>query len=615
MKVIGYRAAMLLAIGLLFVSAVAAQVEQSEHNGTREHSSEKERAAEASLRARVAETISRLNALATEAQTFEPRSRARIQTQVADLLWKFDRVFARSLFLKAWEAAEATDREAAEKQQNTNQNTSNDLRDARREVISAIWQRDPVLGQELLAKMIKGDEEAQRDNQNANSSSAAQANKLSPAELERLNVAAQLLGQGATAEAATIAGDILNRAVIPSLRFLSQLREKDATAADQLYVSLLARIAADPAADANTISILSSYVFSPYVYVTIAGHGSPRIVQNTGEAQLVDVSPRVRSQFFELAAQVLLRPTTDPTAQRTTYLIALRLLPFFERFNPSLAAQIKTTIEQMSTVVPSGLRDPELVAKLRSGISNPDLNENIQDILDRAKQLPNGSARNRLYIRAAILAAGAGDRRTAQILEEIDDNDLRDRVRGYVYMLLAKQALARKEIESVLEFARSEALSPIERVWLYLQAAGLSQPKSRSNALDLMTQAVALARRMDATDPDKARALTAVALQFMKHNRRLAEPYLIEAVTAQKPSAFDGDDGVLEVRLETPVGDWTTFYGAPNFRLKNLFRELAKEDFFEALNMSDNLKDKEVRAQAIVAIAEIALSNANAPSR
>src|SRR5689334_6442160 len=102
----------------------------------------------------------------------------------------FDKVFARDLFLKAWEAAEATDR--GEKQQDGNSRSSNtsDSREARREVISAAWRRDPALGQELLAKMTKRDEEAQREKESGNSSSAtAQINKLSSAQLERLNVA------------------------------------------------------------------------------------------------------------------------------------------------------------------------------------------------------------------------------------------------------------------------------------------------------------------------------------------------------------------------------------------------------------------------------------------
>ena len=587
-----YRSGILLTILLLSITCCPAQVDQSERGAAR--------------KLKVNETIARLSALAADAQTFESPLRSHIQTQVANLVWNFDRTFARDLFLKAWEAAESADREAGQKRQD------DDAREARREVISAVWQRDHVLGEQLLAKLIRDKE----DNESANGSSTEPVRKVSRDELERLNVATQLLENGDPAEAAKFAGDVLNRAVIPSLRFLSKLREKNPTAADEFYISLLARIASDPAADANTVSLLSSYIFTPYLYVTIASNGFPRIVQNSGETASADVSPRIRLMFLDAAAQILLRPTPNPSAQRNTYMVAIRLLPVFEQYNPSLATQLKSMIGELSSAIPSGLKNPEMVSKLRSGMNNPDSNENVRDILQRAKQLTNASMRNQLYIRAAILAAGQGDRSAIRVLQEIDSDDLRDRVRSYVYMLLAKHALTKKDLETALEFARSESLSPIERVWIYTEAVDLIKTKkSRGNVTDLLVQAVVLARKMDSADPNRARALTGVALQFMRYKRELAEQYLIEAVAAaNKTDTLDSDDGVLEIRLETPVGDWSTSFNAPNFRLKTLFRDLAKENFFQAINMSENLKSKEVRSAAIIAIAETVLTNQNVPA-
>ena len=599
MKIFLCRSGILLAILLVTFPCCPAQVDQSERGDARKQS-----------KLKIDETIARLSALATDAQTFDPALRSHIQTQVANLVWNFDRSFARDLFLKAWEAAESADREAAEKQQS---NESSNPREARREVISAVWLRDHNLGEQLLAKLIKHEKE---DNESANSSSTAQVRKVSVDELERLNVATQLLEDGDPAEAAKFAGDVLNRAVIPSLRFLSKLREKNATAADELYVSLLSRVVSDPAADANTVSLLSSYVFNPYVYVTIGSNGFPRIVQTTGETGSAVVSPRIRSMFLDSAAQVLLRPSSNPAAPRMTYMVAIRLLPLFEQFAPSLATQIKSMISELSVGVPSGVKNPEMVSKLRSGINNPDSNENIRDILNRAKQQTNATLRNQLYIRAAILAAGQGDRIATRILQDIDSDDLRDRVRSYVYMLLAKHAITKKDLETALEFARSESLSPIERVWIYTEAVDLIKTKkSRGSVTDLLVQAVTLARKMDAADPNRARALTGVAVQFMRYKRALAEQYAIEAVTAaNKTETLDSDDSVLEIRLETPVGDWSSFYPAPNFCLKSLFRDLAKDDFFQAINISENLKSKEARSAATIAIAETVLTNQNAPT-
>jgi len=607
---LGYRSTTLLTIALVSVTYCKAQLDQS----ARKQPGEKARATEASSKLRVDEIISRLSALASEAQTFEPPLRSHIQTQAASLLWDFDRLFARDLFLKAWEAAESADREFEEKQQRSDPN-SVIMRyppEARREVISAAWKKDPVLGDALLAKMIKQVEQVEGDNESSSASSNAQ---LSRSDLERLNVARQLLGDGDETQAVKFAQDILNRALIPTIRFLSELREKNATAADDLYVSLLARVVTDPTSDANTISLLSSYVFSPFLYFTIGSNGLPRLVQNTGDTRSADVPPRIRSLFLDSAAQVLLRTPSDPGAQRISYLVATRLLPLFEKFNPNLATQIKSRLSEISGIIPPGSLTPELVNKLRKGINNPDYNENVQEILGRAKQLTNASMRNRLYIQAAMLAAEQGDNSAKEILQGVDGDDLRDRVRAYVYMVLARHALRKKDLEAVLEFARCEALSPVERVWIYTQAVDLFNTRSLGKVTALMMESVAVARRIDSTDPDRARALTAITLQLMRYKPQLAKPYLIESLIAvDKANNFDSENGLLEIRLETPVGDWFTSYDASNFRLKKLFRELAKEDFFQAINMSENLKNKEARSAATIAIGEIILTSKNVPA-
>ena len=170
-------------------------------------------------------------------------------------------------------------------------------------------------------------------------------------------------------------------------------------------------------------------------------------------------------------------------------------------------------------------------------------------------------------------------------------------------------------MEAVLEFARCEALSPVERVWIYTQAVDLFNAKSLGKVTAIIMESVAVARRIDSTDQDRARALTAITLQLMRYKPQLAKPYLIESLIAvDKANNFDSEDGLLEIRLETPVGDWVTSYDASNFRLKKLFRELAQEDFFQAINMSENLKSKEARSAATIAIGEIILTSKNVPA-
>src|SRR5207237_10162571 len=99
-------------------------------------------------------------------------------------------------------------------------------------------------------------------------------NSLESAEaiFERLSLARQLLDTD-VARALQFADPALTNFTREGLDFLSYLRDKDAAAADMRYSALLARAAADLQSDANTVSFLSSYIFTPHMFVTFTNNG------------------------------------------------------------------------------------------------------------------------------------------------------------------------------------------------------------------------------------------------------------------------------------------------------------------------------------------------------
>src|SRR5829696_3009550 len=63
--------------------------------------------------------VSLITSLADEARNFRDNAlRARVQARAADALWQTDKVAARDLFRRAWEAATAFDAKASERYQN-----------------------------------------------------------------------------------------------------------------------------------------------------------------------------------------------------------------------------------------------------------------------------------------------------------------------------------------------------------------------------------------------------------------------------------------------------------------------------------------------------------------
>ena len=97
-----------VALLLVLITFVNAQTTRSGNQKTRKTEIDSE------LQQRRATAMSLLQSLAIEARSYtdEPL-RARVQAQIADVMWNHDKEAARTLFRRAWEIAEVLDQAAA----------------------------------------------------------------------------------------------------------------------------------------------------------------------------------------------------------------------------------------------------------------------------------------------------------------------------------------------------------------------------------------------------------------------------------------------------------------------------------------------------------------------
>src|ERR1043165_32167 len=269
-------------LSLLSMPALT-QAQTTEAKGTpvaKTSSTKKSASTEANALAeqRRATALSLLTALADEAKGFQDQAlRARVQARAADALWESEQDRARALFQSAWSAAEEADAETARrmaedirKQQQTSGSVA--IRtppSIRNEVLRLASKRDRALGEEFLKRI---EDSRERD--------AAALNPFNrdpwmsqPSQAQRLQLATQLLQDGDVERALQYADPALTSVNVETMNFLSALREKNAAEADKRYSMMLQMAAADPASDANTISGLSSYAFTPFLYVAFTKDG------------------------------------------------------------------------------------------------------------------------------------------------------------------------------------------------------------------------------------------------------------------------------------------------------------------------------------------------------
>jgi hypothetical protein len=413
---------------------------------------------------RRAYAVSLVISLANDARIYPDLAlRSRVLARAADVLWDADNVNARATFLRAWEAAEAGDADGATV--NTKDNPPPMVialrkmagQDLRADVLSLASRRDKTLGEQFLAKLKSENEQDAGNTKNAGNSRNAFSG--SEATTKRLLTARKLLADGQVDLAREFAATALSEVNAQSIGFLSELRAKDATAADQIFAWLLAHTELDPAADANTVSGLSSYAFTPGFYLAIWADGRQTTWNQPDGRPIVppNLPPPLRDRFFQVAASVLLRPVPPPDQDfsscgpRGRLRIITRLLPLFDQYAPNSAMALRA---QLSGNYARNINSEE--ALLTEGIkpqrSAGETLEKMQEQLDHAKST---AERDQIYAATAVTLAAQGDTRAHDLVENIENSDRRDHVRQYVDFVFVQLAIRKKQAEETARFAKS----------------------------------------------------------------------------------------------------------------------------------------------------------------
>ena len=579
-------------------------------------------AAKARIEQQKALALSLLVSLANDARNFpDQKLRARTLSRIADALWEADPEQGRALFRKAWDAAEFADQESARRMQeerDRQQKTSGGFAitappDLRFEVLRLAAKRDRALGEELLDKLK---EARTREASDASSPARSEPFDTPEAVRQRLRLGTELLDTDIQ-RALQFADPALGTITREGLSFLSLLRDKNPAAADQRFVRMLAIADSDLTSDANTISLLSSYVFTPQLFVTFSPDGGQSTSSMHQRTPPPDVSPELRNAFFRTAAQVLLRPLPSREQDRSStglqgkYLVIKRLLPVFEQYaSKETTEQLRAEMAVLGQGTNQVARDDD-ENPIQPGLTPERKVEDVEkSLLDRIDRAKTSADRDALYLQLAGRAAQRGDMRARDFTEKIEDSELRKQARPYVDMNLAMNAVEKKDTEKALTLAAKGELSHIQRVWLLTQTAKALPPAEREKALEIIAEAAVEARRIDVSDPDRPRALVAVANALVATDRERAWETMLEVVKASNSAeGFNGEDGRVEMRLQTK--NWTSLRSSSvdDFNLPGVFRTLSQQNATQAIEIARSFEGEAPRATALIAVARTLLSD------
>jgi hypothetical protein len=588
---------------------------------------EAELAAERLLLDRQANAQSLLINLAVDARHFkDDTTRARALARIADMLWENDQDRSRSLFRSAWEAAETADAKARERaleelrqQRAANPRggySFNQPASLRREVMDLVSRRDRTLTEEFLEKYRdqKARETQAEQGRRQNSLVADEGTR------QRLDLASDLLNDGEIERALQLADPAMASINIHSIAFLVRLRERNAAAADARYTAMLTSAPDNPQSEANTVSLLASYLFTPNVYVVFLPRSTT--AQSGRPAPPINAPVSLRSAFFQAAAAILLRPLGDPssTDSDSQYLALRRIMPLFDRYAPaeinrairghlealSAAAsdQARNRDDQFTRAPIDGLNRNDQPTRPGPDARNPAADE--QSLLERRERANTADERDQINLQLALAMVESDDSRARAYVEKIDDMELRNEARGYIDASIAWKLMQKKEVDRAIELVRTGQLTHFQKAWLLSGTARLLGNGDREKLMSLIEAATTEARRIETSDPDRPRAFLAIANVVFNLNRAAIWEAMGDAVKAAN-SAEKWEDGKIAFRLNRKGINSSHQHGFSDFDIAAIFRKLANEDYDKTVELARAIQHETPRANATIAIATAVL--------
>jgi hypothetical protein len=457
-------------------------------------------------------------------------------------------------------------------------------------------------------------EKLKAENKEADSATKNNPNRLSDPLNQRMNLAQELLNSGEVEQAVQVAEPVLSTITMGSIAFLTELRVKNARAADSRISALLASAGANPQSDANTVSLLSSYFFTPHQFVTFNKGGTSSSSRGV-QFPPPDIALELRTAFFQVAANILMRQQApgeqDPNSPGLDgkYYVMKRLMPFFEQFGPrELFEAFRGQFEALSAVVSEEARRRDDDLMRRNPQSEETKRDMEQSLLDRIQRVKTSDERDSLYVQLAMRTRSETDLRARDYVSKVEESDLRKRLGAFVDASLTIALVEKNMADQAVELARKGELTRLQKAWVFTECAKLFAETDREKASQLVDEAIAEARRIDVSDPYAPRALFAVANVLRILDPARSWDAAFDAVkAANSAEGFTGEDGtlVLEFRSKSSSSVYTN--SVSRFNVDGIFRQLANEDSDRAVELARGFQREGPRAVATISIARAML--------
>lgn len=523
-----------------------------------------------------------LEGLRREATDIEDQEKKiKLQVQVADALWPYDIQASRQQFRDTFHDVDSID-------SNTKKDSQREKRDLklvkaqlRQYIIQVLSKRDPELA-DNLAKSVSIKKPANNEAKNDGLGGEADDPSVNLRLLLALDIA-----ESKPDMAAGIATETLKTGISPLLiRVLRTLRQKDARIADDVYSKMLLLARNDKRFyNFDTLLLLGLYV----------AEDERGVRQATRQATEMYLRFAYGVVLFQIETQMAGEPgTTGKNGVENGYWILQRLIPLFEQFLPEEANTVKAVFRELSQKVSPSLRS--------SMPENSKASQSVDELLQMADEAPSLEEKDKIRIRATMLAARQGDFEKALfIVEKLKEYEDKKIVKSMVLDMAVDKAISSGDFDTAHVYAKEiESLEHRWRAFKELALLSLSK-KDTSKAASLLLEIQKYLVDSYDTEAEKALGHFSIAEAFVKFD--LLQGF--DAASLAIKSLNNADFAKLPQKRSKFAPPFPTI---ERFNFEPVLAPLARNDFDKTLAIAQAINNKEAFVLAQIAVCRTALN-------
>lgn len=552
----------------------------------------------------------------------DERAAARVQSEVADLIWELDPATARAFLLTAWDKASAAreEKRAAERSAYRNESAQTDTR---REVMMVARRRAPDLAKRWLKEMA---EETERK-----TGERGAFDDRSPRSTILLDMAMAAAEQDAKA-AADLAIESLQDGISFGLQnVLLAIQQQDFELAQVVFRRALQRLRSAGMIDPDELLVLYSYLYTPG-RVKAASTSENRntfslaVAQNRPQVKAAsEQNPQLALEFLRIAADMLLSaPIPATTAQaettaRAQLSVINTLYPQISRQLPEQAAALRQRAMQMESDAKfsaAPAERPKDMPEYRPGEKLEDYIERRIDLMEEnARRESNPMRRDILYAEAAIATPPERYERGWALAASIQDEQLRSDLRNWLTYRATLHFAQANDFDRAYQLLSKNGEAAQRAASLIVGAQRLIKAKDLTRARDWLQEAQALQKKSE-MDENWTRISLGLVYTYGQFDKWAALDALNEGVKLMgrfpvDASAPERAPLVKRFSVKT-VSDITS--GTSGFGWRAAAGAFAPEQLESVLDVLAKIESPEARGVATVALCRKLLRAGN-PSR